>query len=269
MAGCGRFASAAWLGCVVLLLAAESQGQELQGQSKPVATDWGEIRFTDRGLELHVAEARLPTSGAVRIPRLNNPVGAVYLLGDRDRAPLKLTPHVTEWEIALPIGPGRLGRLVVAVETVGPPQLTAEPRVNSPSASGTITLAAHDAVTHGQLLRYEPQPHKNTVGYWSRQEDWCEWRFATTKPGRYEVQILQGCGKGQGGSEVAVSVGGQELIFTVEETGHFQNFKNRTLGTIELTAGDDQTLELRPRTKSGGAVMDVRQVRLNPLNPEP
>jgi hypothetical protein len=274
MAGCGRFVSAAWLGCVVILLAVESQGQESQAQSpqgqlKPIAADWGEIRFTDRGLELHVAEARLPTSGTVRIPRLNNPVAAVYLPGDKDRAPLKLTPHVAEWEIALPNGPGRLGRLVVAVETVGPPHLTAEPQVIQPSANGVITLAAHDAVTHGQLLRYEPQPHKNTVGYWSRQEDWCQWRFATTKPGRYEVQILQGCGKGQGGSEVAVGVGGQEIVFIVEETGHFQNFKNRGLGTIELAAGDDHTLELRPRTKAAGAVMDVRQVRLIPLNPEP
>jgi len=257
------------VGCLVVAPSATSLGEEPHGKPPTIATDWGDVQFTDRGLELHVAAARVPTSGTVRIPRLNNPVAAIYLRGDQERAPLKLTPHVTEWEIALPIGPGRLGQLVVIVETVGPPHLTARPLVIRPAANGLIALAAHEAVIHGQNLRYEPQPHKNTVGYWSRQEDWCQWHLATAKAGRYVVQILQGCGPGQGGSEVAVRVGGQELVFTVEETGHFQNFKNRTLGTIELAAGDDQTLQLLPRKKAAGAVMDVRQVRLIPLNPEP
>lgn len=255
--------------CSAVILAGISLGDEPRGAAHAIAAEWGQIHFLERVLELHIAEGRLPSNGTVRIPRLNNPVAAIYLQGDKERAPLKLTPHVAEWEIALPIGPGRLGQLVVVVETVGPPRLAAEPRVICPSAGGQFSLAAHDAVTHGQLLRYEPQPHKNTVGYWTRQEDWCAWHFATAKPGRYEVQILQGCGQGQGGSQVAVSVGGEVLNFTVEETGHFQNFKNRTIGIVELAAGDDHTLQLRPRTKAAGAVMDVRQVRLIPVNPEP
>jgi len=258
-----------WIGRALSCLTWIALAAEAHGQAASVATDWGEIHASDRGLALHVADARLPASGTVRIPRLNNPVTAIYLQGDKDRTPLKLTPHVAEFEIALPIGPGGLGRLIVVVETVGPPHVTAEPRTIRPAANGLITLAAHDAVTHGQNLRYEPQPHKNTVGYWSRQEDWCEWHFAVAKPGRYEVQILQGCGKGQGGSEVAVTIGGQEVVFTVEETGHFQNFKNRTLGTVKLAAGDDHALQLRPRAKAAGAVMDVRQVRLIPLDAEP
>jgi hypothetical protein len=257
------------IGLAVSWLAGVAISAWAQAPEPPIATDWGEIRSTDRGLALHIADARLPTSGSVRTPRLNNPVAAIYVEGDKDRAPLKLTPHVAEWEIALPVGPGRFGRLVVVVETVGPPRWTGEPRIVGPSASGRITLAAHDAVTHGQNLRYEPQPHKNTVGYWSRQEDWCEWHFAVTRPGRYEIEILQGCGQGHGGSEVALVVGGQEIVFTVEETGHFQNFKNRTLGTIELAAGEDQTLQLRPRSKKAGAVMDVRQVRLIPVADAP
>lgn len=249
-------------------LAIPLSAQESPAGIERLATDWGEIRFTDRGLTLHTADARLPASGTVRIPRLNNPVAAVFLDGDKDRSPLKLTPHVAEWEIALPMLPGRFGRIIVVVETVGPPHLTAEPRVSRPSTNGVLTLAAHDAITHGQTLRYEPQPHKNTVGYWSRVEDWCEWQFVAP-PGRYEVQIHQGCGKGQGGSEVALHIGGQQIVFTVEETGHFQNFKNRSLGTVELTAEAEQTLELRPRTKKTGVVMDVRRVRLIPVNPEP
>jgi hypothetical protein len=253
------------LGLLTLLLwtAGDSSG------ANPTVTDWGEVQWLDRSLELHVADARLPKSGTVRIPRLNNPVAAIYLRGDKDRAPLMLTPHVAEWEIALPAGPEQFGRMVVVIETVGPPRLASKPRVLDPAANGVITLPAHEVITHGENLRYEPQPHKNTVGYWSRQEDWCEWHFATPNSGRYEVQILQGCGNGHGGSEVALRVASQEIVFTAMETGHFQNFKNRTLGTVDIPTGTDHTLELRPRTKAAAAVMDVRQVRLIPLNSTP
>ena len=236
---------------------------------QPIATDWGRMRFQETSVALEIAEARFPIDGIVRMPRLNNPVSAVYLQGEKSRVPIKLTPGVREWELILRTHAGRFGKLVIIVETVGRPLLASEPQVIVVDARGTISLPAHHAVTHGERLRYEPQPHKNTVGYWTEVGDWCQWHFAVERPGRYEVQILQGCGKGQGGSEVAVQVGEQELLFKVEETGHFQNFKRRTVGTLTLAAGKSQTLALRPRTKAAGAIMDVRQVQLVPLNPEP
>lgn len=240
-----------------------------ENSPQPIATDWGRIRFQETSIALEIAEARFPIDGIVRMPRLNNPVRAVYLQGDKSRIPIKLTPGVREWELILRTQAGRFGKLVIIVETVGRPLLAAHPHVVAPSASGIITLPAHHAVTHGERLRYEPQPHKNTVGYWTEVGDWCQWYFTVERPGRYEVQILQGCGKGQGGSEVALQVGEQELLFTVEETGHFQNFKRRTIGTVTLAAGKSQALALRPRSKAANAIMDVRQVQLVPLNPEP
>ena len=236
---------------------------------QPIATDWGRIRFQETSVALEVAEARLLREGIVRMPRLNNPVAAVFLEGDQSRTQFKLAPGVREWEITLPMDTGPMGNLVVIVETIGRPLLANEPQVIAADARGLITLPAHHAVTHGERLRYEPQPHKNTVGYWTEVGDWCQWHFAVERPGHYEVQILQGCGRGQGGSEVAVQVGEQELLFTVEETGHFQNFKRRTVGTVTLAAGKSQTLALRPRTKAAAAIMDVRQVQFVPLNPEP
>ena len=43
-------------------------------------------------------------------------------------------------------------------------------------------------------------------------------------PGKFDVEMLVGCGNGSGGSEVEVAVGEQKLNFTVQETGGFQNF---------------------------------------------
>ena len=57
---------------------------------------------------------------------------------------------------------------------------------------------------------------------------------------------------------------GQTLDFTVEDTGHFQNFVEKTAGTIMIGKAGDYALEIRAVRKAKGAVMDVRQVRLDP-----
>jgi hypothetical protein len=136
------------------------------------------------------------------------------------------------------------------------------PRVTP--AQGDVRLLAHDARVHGTTLRYEPEPHKNVLGYWTNAADWAEWRFEVRKAGRYEVEIQQGCGTGSGGAEVDVETAGQTLRFTVQETGHFQRMILRTIGTVELAAGAHQ-LSVRPRTRPGPAVMDLRRVVLRPV----
>jgi lysophospholipase L1-like esterase len=135
----------------------------------------------------------------------------------------------------------------------------------SQDASGLITLNARDALTHSITMRYEPATNKNCLGYWSNPRDWAEWEFAVTKPGAFEVEVLQGCGKGQGGSEVAVEVAGKKLTFVVEDTGHFQNFVPRQIGRVDFAKPGPYALAIKPQRKQAGAVMDVRQVRLTPV----
>lgn len=136
---------------------------------------------------------------------------------------------------------------------------------NPQAADGTITLPARTADVHGTQLRYEPLPHKNTLGFWTRPEDSASWEFQATKAGKFTVEVLQGCGKGQGGSEVEVRVADQALRFTVEDTGHFQTFKPRSLGTVQLAAPGRYTLVVQPLGKKGAAVMDLRAVTLRPV----
>ncbi len=133
-----------------------------------------------------------------------------------------------------------------------------------PQADGTVLLHSRDAFVHGRNLRYEPQPHKDTLGYWTIQDDWAHWDFEVVHAGRFRVEVLQGCGQGSGGAEVTFAVGDQTLNLTVEDTGGFQNFVRRDLGEIELSAGK-HTLTVKPQTKPGVAVMDLREVRLVPL----
>ena len=130
---------------------------------------------------------------------------------------------------------------------------------------GTILLHSRDVTIHGTMVRYEPKPEKNTIGYWTKKDDWVSWDFVVKKPGKFQVLPLQGCGKGSGGAEVEFTIAEQTLKMTVEDTGHFQKFIERDIGAVELKAGT-YTLTVKPKTKPGGAVMDLRQVTLKPAD---
>jgi hypothetical protein len=150
---------------------------------------------------------------------------------------------------------------------VGVPSCAVRP-ASPPPANALITLHARNAVVHGMTLRYEPQTNKNCLGYRTKAEDWAKWSFEIGQPGEFEVEVWQGCGQGQGGSDVAVEVGGERFNFIVEDTGHFQNFTPRRIGRVELPTGR-HTLAVKPQRKQAAAVMDVRRVRLWPVNPLP
>jgi arylsulfatase A len=162
----------------------------------------------------------------------------------------------------------QLGDKLVAWRTsVGAKMPTPNPNFipNPQAKDGTILLHSRTADVHGVMLRYEPLPHKTTLGYWVNADDWASYEFTVTEPGSYTVEVHQGCGKGQGGSEVAVSVGEQVLKFIVEDTGHFQNFKPRDIGTVKIDKAGRYTLAIKPIKKAAAAVMDVRQVVLKPM----
>jgi arylsulfatase A-like enzyme len=135
---------------------------------------------------------------------------------------------------------------------------------NPPAANGTITLPARTADVHGVMLRYEPLPHKNTLGYWTRVDDWASWEFDVRRPGAFNVTALIGCGTRSGGSRVEFHVAGQVLGLTVPETGGFQNFVPQDLGRLTLKAPGRYHLEVRAVSKPGAAVMDLREVTLVP-----
>lgn len=124
-----------------------------------------------------------------------------------------------------------------------------------------LFLEARDAKTHGEKLRYEDAPQKDTLGFWVNAGDTAAWEFKVARAGVYRVTVLQGCGKGNGGSRVALETAQGSCEFTVEETGHFQRFVPREVGKLTLAEGAN-TLTVRPLKKAGAAVMDLRRVIL-------
>jgi arylsulfatase A-like enzyme len=128
--------------------------------------------------------------------------------------------------------------------------------------AGAVILHAKDAKVHGSKLRYEDPPQKDTLGFWVQKDDWAEWTFTAPGAGAFQVEILQACGKGSGGSQIEFAIKDQKLTMKVEETGHFQRFVPRVVGMVELTAPGPHTLTVHALSKPGGAVMDLRRIVL-------
>ena len=129
----------------------------------------------------------------------------------------------------------------------------------------SILLHSRDATIHGVKVQYENKPHKNTVGFWVNTSDQVYWDFSVESGGKFDIEIHQGCGRGHGGSQVALVVADQTNEFIVEDTGHFQNFVPRKVGTVNLAKGDHR-FWIKPIKKARGAVMDVRRIRLIPVD---
>lgn len=128
----------------------------------------------------------------------------------------------------------------------------------------SILLHSRDSTIHGVKLQYENKPHKNTVGFWVNTNDQVYWDFNVESGGKFDIEIHQGCGRGHGGSRVALVVAGQTNEFIVEDTGHFQNFVPRKVGTVRLAKGEHR-FWIKPIKKARGAVMDVRHIGLIPV----
>ena len=233
---------------------------EVSGLQIANAACWAESNL------LYVVHESVPDESTVRIPRLANSIRTVAWQ-DFPRVPLTVKPEPQHWMIELG-SKEKVKSSVIVLELDGPLTLMTADLIDHPNAQGLIRLPASHAITHGSTLRFEPQPHKNTVGYWSDPRDYAEWKFQVPARGRYEVDVLQGCGKNHGGSEVQLRIGEQSLPLIIQETGHFQNFIWRTVGIAEFSEAGLQSLQIVPIRKAAGAVMDVREVRLVPEGTE-
>jgi hypothetical protein len=150
---------------------------------------------------------------------------------------------------------------------------TCEGKPPTQADDGVVTLHGRDATVQGTALRYEPAEKKQTLGFWTRPTDAAVWSFTVTQAGTFDVEVLQGCGPGQGGSvmTVAVDAGQQAVVspleFTVEATGGFQDFRARMIGRVGPLAAGQHTLRIMPKQIAKQAACDIRQVRLVPAAP--
>ncbi len=205
-------------------------------------------------------------SSSLTIPRLCAVLRSVGWAGDAEGA-ITVEPLPDRWLVHWKAAPAGGTELVLAFDR--PPLLPAELGPVQPEADGSLLLPACYATTHGTKLRFEPQPFKNTVGYWTQVDDSAAWDVTVAKPGRYAVAALQGCGKGQGGSDAVLTVTKDDtvaatLAFNPVETGHFQNFRWVQLGFVTMEAPGDYEVRVAPKRIQKAALCDIRALSLVP-----
>lgn len=197
------------------------------------------------------------------IPRYHAPLRSAMWLNS-DEA-VTVTPEPDHWVVSWKSRPTGADSIVMTFDQ--PPHLDAAQVVAKQLGDGRVDLHAFAAATTGKKLRFEPQPHKNTVGYWVNENDVATWTMDLDVGGTFNVGILQGCGGDQGGSDMQLSIerDGEtiaELEFVAEETGHFQNFVWRTVGKLAIKDPGRYTVKLKPIRIANKAAMDVRQIQL-------
>ncbi|MGB8852223.1 MAG: hypothetical protein WCC69_01495 [Pirellulales bacterium] len=209
-----------------------------------------EVRINDKAFPLSLRS----TGSWYRYHRL--PVGRVYLPSAGSQT---VSVHCTK----------KVGGAVMNLKGVTlEPACEGTPPVQSDD--GSITLHGRDATVRGTTLRYEPAEKKQTLGFWTKATDAAEWTFTVATPGSFDVEVLQGCGTGQGGSTMAVAFDAtgagnlEPITFVVEDTGGFQAFKPRIVGRVNLATGR-HTLRVQPQAIAKAAACDIRQIRLLPV----
>lgn len=243
----------------------ETHQSDPTGQKLPLDSDDAElVRLGNKLLLLFDAE---PKDRTITIPRFFASLVRIHFIDQAPHPDLTVTPEPNAWIIRWKPTVKFTNKLVLSFDS--PPWLASEIGPIRQAGDGTVTAHACRAVTVGEKLRYEPQPHKNTVGYWTVPTDSAHWKLQIDRPGSFNVGILQGCGKGNGGSrgEMIIQSNNQpidNLEFNVEETGHFQNFIWRSLGTIKIDQPGQYDLIVIPKSIAKNAFMDVRLLHLSP-----
>lgn len=206
-------------------------------------------------------------SAPIEIPRIMASLVSIEWMGDEAGPTVTLKPEPKTSNLHWKGATIARSTLVLTFDT--PPLLPKEAQPNEATGDGSFFLPAHRAKTKGENIRYEPQPHKNTVGYWTGQKDSATWTIDLKKPGRFNVAVLQGCGKGQGGSTATMTLQRQgkqtpdaTRDFEVKETGHFQNFQWVNLGEVELANDGVIELVVAPKQIKKAALMDIRAIHL-------
>jgi hypothetical protein len=146
---------------------------------------------------------------------------------------------------------------VVALEVNG--VLDIEPVLPGQAADGSIALPAADAICHGKKIKYECGHKRNNIGFWLDSNDWIEWQFAISRPGKFTVSAELA---GTASSQLELIAGKEKLQAATPKTGDFGRFQRATLGTIDIPAGK-ASLAVKA-VKQGWRPVNVKSVTLKP-----
>ncbi|MGI4790779.1 MAG: alpha-L-fucosidase [Janthinobacterium lividum] len=157
----------------------------------------------------------------------------------------------------------------IALTLTGPPVVTEAELQIAPLSDGSYALKAVDAALVGDTIQAEGGGDTADLGYWTNAQDAAQWKITVLAASacKYSAALEYSCEPGSEGSTFALSVDGiaSGITGTVPKTTGWSDYQRLTLdGTLTLTGGV-HTLEVKPLTKPGLAVMNLRRLTLAPV----
>jgi alpha-L-fucosidase len=232
------------------------------GASPFPQTPWG--RCTARGNRLYIHLFDWPGQTLTLTGLRSKVVGAHILKGD---VAVKAWPSDDGPVLGLPAEyTPDLIDTVVAVDLDGPPVVEFSIRQGE---DGSVNLTADLAQLHGKTITVETKPGADgqpvpNIGFWVVQDDWASWQMALARGGRFQVEVEWASEVGTGGNQVEISFGPETISFLTEETGGWDKFQRKAIGTVELGRGK-YDVAVHARTMRGGAVVNLRGITLKPV----
>ncbi|MFK7767260.1 MAG: hypothetical protein AB8B55_08560 [Mariniblastus sp.] len=246
-----------------LLVASQGIAQDGTGQKKLAEETYSSPELL-AGREGKQWRVPVSDSGATRIPRVCASLKGAYFEGMRDKT-VVVHPEIEYWEIRFK---GAAPATHVILEFDSYPTLLIEAKPTKQVGDGTLTLRCSQGRVVGEKLRFEPQQHKNTIGYWTVASDSVSWPIQISKPGAFNVGLLQGASDSGGGTARISLIAGEEVVdsfeYQVKVTGHFQNFQWKHAGVLEAKKPGQYKVKIEAAKIAKVALMDVRQVHLSP-----
>ena len=166
------------------------------------------------------------------------------------------------WAISIPVVAPDDVSSVIAVDIAGEPKVVAF--AIRPDTTGTFHLTAKDAELRGRLI-YEEKC--DNIGYWTDVDGTARWAVRLQSGGKYNVTADVAAAPNEGGSRFRVSasdVGTDGVETTVQAGANWCDFKAVDMGIISCPAGDFEIV-VKPLSKAGSAVMNLRSITLVPL----
>ncbi|HEY1790866.1 MAG TPA: alpha-L-fucosidase [Verrucomicrobiae bacterium] len=219
---------------------------------------WGRCTSKTSGnhttIYLHVFD--WPADGQLVIPLSNHIKRASLLVAPstplktetgKDGAIIFLPPHA----------PDDISSTVV-VKLDGAPEVITVPIPQNNDRS--ISLTAGDASLHGSQIQYEPGTSHDNIGYWFNSDDWADWTFRVTHPGKFNITAEIA---GPNPVSFQVSVANHDFHCTTPTTADFYHYTSVQIGTVEILNAGDVTLAVHP-IKNGWQPVNIRSIKLQP-----
>ncbi|MCC6403423.1 MAG: alpha-L-fucosidase [Fimbriimonadaceae bacterium] len=218
---------------------------------------WGRVTSKPGKLFVCVFD---PVLEEVTLPGVKAKVTRIYPMAQREQpGSLMYSGGAEGLKIPVPISAADPLVRVIVVEHEGPVEVT--PVLLRPGADGVLQVAADEWSVDG-TARYEAD--KKCIGYWTSQLTTLRLEVEGLAKGIYSVEVEWACAPGNEGAEVEFAVGGSSVRAKVPSSGGWDRFETATLGTVSCEGGRT-VLKVTPVTKPGGAVMNLRSLRLLPV----